>query len=206
MWALNPHPDSADFSMSNDAVAWGSAGIVVDPFLLEIRWAPLMGMLAGIASLIPQVWPQKDTEVVRNVSPVPQRSTASEGWSRGGTLILCSMHSLSLSRVPPRESHWPQVPPAPRSLLVKNTAWIHWSWFYILLKDSDVPLILHPLICSSSWNSILSSPAPSSMVPTAPSCPLSQLQCHPIRTSFPARSLSPIFSPKPPPSWQWAQG
>ena len=30
-------------------------------------------------------------------------------------------------------------------------------------------------ICSSSWNSILSSPAPSSMVPTAPSCPLSQL-------------------------------
>ena len=149
MWALNPHPDSADFSTSNDAVAWGSAGIVVDPVLLEIWWAPLMGMLAGIASLIPQVWPQKDTEVVRNVSPVPQRSTASEGWSRGGTLILCSMHSLSLSlslsRVPPRESHWPRVPPAPRSLLVKNTAWIHWSWFYILLKDSDVPLILHPL-------------------------------------------------------------
>lgn len=75
--------------------------------------SPSDGMLAGTASLIPQVWPQKDTETVRNVSPVLQRSIASEGWSRGGTLIWCSMHSLSLSLswVPPTESHWPWVPP-----------------------------------------------------------------------------------------------
>ena len=58
--------------------------------------------------------PQKDTEVVRNVSPVPQRSIASEGWSRGGTLIRCSMHSLSLSLGYPQQSptdHESHLPP-----------------------------------------------------------------------------------------------
>ena len=127
-----------------------------------------------------------------------------QGWNSNS---MFNAFSLSLSQVPPTESHWPWVPPAPCSLLFKNVPWIHWSWFYILLKDSDMSLI-HPSthICSSSWNRILSSPAPSCMVPTARSCPLSQLQCHPIRTSFPVHSVSPIFSPKLPPSWQWAQG
>lgn len=35
IWALNPHPDSADFSTSNDAVVWGSASIMVDHVLLD---------------------------------------------------------------------------------------------------------------------------------------------------------------------------